>query len=77
MMRYAVNIEPTETGFFVRCPDIPEALTEGRTLDEALEMAKDAIETALEFYVEDGRPFPMPTPPREGDYLIIVNTEPA
>ena len=72
-MRYPVKIEHTGTSFFVSFPDIPEALTEGQTLDEALEMAKDALETALEFYFEDERAVPMPSAPAEGQQVIELS----
>ncbi len=35
MMRYPAVLEPTLTGLFVGCPDIPEVLAEGHTVDEA------------------------------------------
>jgi antitoxin HicB len=38
-MRYPVNIEPTDGGFFVSFPDVPEALTQGETYEDALAMA--------------------------------------
>ncbi len=72
-MRYPVIIEPTDTGFFVSFPDIPEALTEGRTYDEALLMGKDALETALEFYFEDERAVPMPSKIEPGQPVIELS----
>lgn len=59
-MRYPVNLEPCEGGFFVSFPDIPEALTQGDTREEALEMGLDALVTAFEFYFEDGKKIPAP-----------------
>jgi antitoxin HicB len=56
-MRYPVIIEKSgESSFFVSFPDIPEALTQGETLEEALAMGRDALETALEFYFEEPKP---------------------
>lgn len=59
-MRYPINLEPCEGGFFVSFPDIPEALTQGDTREEALEMGLDALVTAFEFYFEDGKKIPAP-----------------
>lgn len=42
----------------VRFPDLPEALTQGETLEQAIAMAADALVTAPDFYLEDGRPVP-------------------
>lgn len=72
-MRYPVTLEKTDTSFFVSFKDVPEALTEGQTLDEALELAKDALETALEFYFEDERTVPMPSPAAEGQPVIELS----
>ncbi|WP_337071980.1 type II toxin-antitoxin system HicB family antitoxin [Klebsiella aerogenes] len=59
-MRYPVKLEPDSGGFVVSFPDIPEALTQGDTREEALEMARDALVTAFEFYFEDGERVPAP-----------------
>ncbi|ADU69585.1 type II toxin-antitoxin system HicB family antitoxin [Pantoea sp. At-9b] len=59
-MRYPINLEPCEGGFFVSFPDIPEALTQGDTREEALGMGIDALVTAFEFYFEEGRKIPEP-----------------
>lgn len=61
-MRYPALFEPAaEGGFVVSFRDIPEALTQGDTEIEALEMAQDALLTAMEFYFEDKRSVPMPS----------------
>lgn len=59
-MRYPVNLVKDGEGWFASFPDVPEALTSGPTVDEALAMARDALITALDFYFEDGRPVPLP-----------------
>lgn len=59
-MRYPVKLEPDSGGFVVSFPDIPEALTQGDTREDALEMARDALVTAFEFYFEDGERVPAP-----------------
>ncbi len=72
-MRYPVTVEKTGTSFFISFKDVPEALTEGQTLDEALELAKDALETALEFYFEDERTVPMPSAAADGQPVIELS----
>lgn len=75
-MRYPVSIEKTgDASYFVSFPDIPEALTQGETLEDALEMGKDALETALEFYFEDERAVPLPSKPTENQ--SVVELEPS
>jgi antitoxin HicB len=62
--------EPGRGAFNVSFPDIPEALTFGETEQVALHHALDALETALDFYFEDGRPIPMPSPHKRGQRMI-------
>ncbi len=62
MFNYPVNIEEQpEGGYIVTFPDVPEAITQGEDMDEALLYAVDALETALSFYVEDRKPLPVPS----------------
>jgi antitoxin HicB len=62
MLRYPATFTPAEEGgYVVEFPDIPEAITQGDSLDEAREMAADALATALEFYFDDNRAVPMPS----------------
>lgn len=63
-MRYAYPVvlaEQPEGGFVASFPDVPEALTQGETREEALEMAADALVAGLSFYVEAGGRLPAPS----------------
>jgi antitoxin HicB len=56
---YTVLFEPAEEGGYVAtCPALPGLVTEGDTLDEAREMARDAIRGYLESLQKDGEPIP-------------------
>lgn len=56
---YRYKLERQENGWWlVRFPEIPEALTEGETEEEAHANAVDCIVTALAGYVKAGRPLP-------------------
>lgn len=57
-------------GFVVKFRDVPEALTQGKDFAEAVEMAQDALRTAMEFYDENGKPRPTPSEPLQGDVAI-------
>lgn len=73
-MRYPVIIEKSgDSSFFVSFPDIPEALTQGNSLQDALAMGKDALETALEFYFEDERKVPLPSPQENGQLVVELS----
>lgn len=56
---YTTVFEPLpEGGFSVLVPAIPEICTYGDSLEEAREMARDAIRCFLESALETGEPIP-------------------
>ena len=56
---YTVLFEPAEEGgFVVTCPALPGLVTEGDTLEEAREMARDAIRLYLETLAAEGQQIP-------------------
>jgi antitoxin HicB len=59
-----------EGGFVVTFPDIPEAITQGENIDDAMIHAADALESALDFYFEEGRRVPMPSRPKRGQRMV-------
>ncbi|MBI5374195.1 MAG: type II toxin-antitoxin system HicB family antitoxin [Candidatus Schekmanbacteria bacterium] len=67
---FTVLFEPQrEGGYMVVVPALPEICTDGRTLDEAREMAVDAIKCHCEGLLKDGLPVPddvdLPEPVKE------------
>ncbi|MDQ6990915.1 MAG: type II toxin-antitoxin system HicB family antitoxin [Mariprofundaceae bacterium] len=63
---YAYPVELTQDGdsVLLTFPDIPEAVTFGEDETEALLQGQDALETALEMYVDDRRAIPAPSQAR-------------
>jgi antitoxin HicB len=55
MRGYPVNLRKDGKFILVTFPDIPEAITQGINRAEALEMAREALEVAMDFYFEDQR----------------------
>ena len=72
MFMYPVTLTPDEVdgGFVVTFVDIPEAITQGDTEAEALAAAKDALESALDFYFEDKRAVPAPSKAKRGQSIV-------
>jgi antitoxin HicB len=70
-MKFPVKLlkEP-EGGYTVTFPDIPEAITCGTSVEDALHHAKDALESAMDFYFDDRRPIPSPSKPKKGQYQV-------
>jgi len=57
--QYACTFRPEPGGgYTVRCAAFPELITNGRTLEEARAMAREALELCLEVYRDEGRPIP-------------------
>lgn len=69
-MLYPAKLAPEDGGFVVTFRDIPEAITQGESREEAIAMAADALATAMEFYFEDRRPVPAPSEGRRGEVGI-------
>lgn len=69
-MKYALRIEPDGDGFLAKFRDIPEALTGGDTYEETIELAQDALISAMDFYFEDKRKVPAPTALQDGEVAI-------
>ncbi|MDR0311474.1 MAG: type II toxin-antitoxin system HicB family antitoxin [Acidobacteriota bacterium] len=73
-MRFPVTLTQDKAvgGFVVTFPDIPEAITQGETKEEALRMAQEALEAALEFYFEDRRRIPAPSKAKRGQRVVEI-----
>ena len=60
-MKYRVMIEQDEDGIFVaEVPSLPGCVTQGRTRQEAIENAKEAIAVYLESLAAHDEPIPPP-----------------
>ncbi|WP_042086492.1 type II toxin-antitoxin system HicB family antitoxin [Acinetobacter bereziniae] len=69
-MLYPTKFDLQGDCYVVSFRDIPEALTQGYSLEEAKEQALDSLITAFDFYFEDNRAIPVPSEALEGEYLI-------
>jgi len=71
MMRYPAKFaEAPEGGFVVTFRDIPEAITQGDTEAETMEMAEDVLMSSMEHYLEERRTVPAPSSPEAGERLV-------
>lgn len=65
-----------EGGFWVSFPDLPECLTEGDNMEQAYEMASDALGLALTSREAEKEPIPIPSSPDtitiETDSFLVV-----
>src|SRR5580658_985183 len=63
-MRYPIAIESGDSkhAFGVVVPDLPGCFSAGDTLDKKMTNSREAILLHLEGLLDDGKPFPAPTP---------------
>jgi len=59
-------------GFVVTFRDIPEAVTEGDSLESCFDAAAGALQAALEGRIMDNLDIPQTSPPRRGERMISV-----
>lgn len=64
--------ETNGTGLFVRFPDLPEALTGGDDLNDAMEQAADCLAEAIAGRIARGDAIPSPSKPKRGQRLVGV-----
>jgi len=71
---YPAIFTKEEKGYFVSFPDIKPCYTEGTTLEEAVIMAKDVLESRIEVALEKGEPLPFPSNMDilKGDKVMLV-----
>ena len=71
----AVFHKAEEGGFWVTFPDIPECMTQGEDMQQAYEMAFDALGLSLTAMEAEGAAFPSPSKPEEvqvEDGILVV-----
>jgi antitoxin HicB len=59
-------------GFVVTCRDLPEAISQGESLVEAMKQAEGAIQAALEGRLHDRLDIPNPSDLKRGERLVPV-----
>ena len=76
VLEYPVVIEKGEKGdFIVSFPDVPEAITFGMTLEDALYYALDALWTVLSWSQEENRDIPLPSPAKPGQHTVKIDLD--
>lgn len=60
MLTYTVELKPQEEGgYTVTVPSLPGCISEGETIEEALENIKDAVEGYIHVMAKHGRKIPL------------------
>jgi len=63
-----------DNGYFVKFPDIQPCYTQGSTLEEAVIMAKDVLESRIEVALQKGDSLPVPSniDSLKGDKVMLI-----
>ena len=71
--KYTIVLEPNypEEGYTVRVPALPGCITYGRTKEEALKRAQEAIAGFIEGLQKAGEPIPEEVTPAELDTVTV------
>jgi len=73
-LAYSVTLTPDESdgGFVVTFADVPEAITQGVDLTDALTQASDALEEAIAGRIRRGDAIPVPSEAEAGQLIVPV-----
>jgi len=75
---YPVDLAADQDGgYVVSFGDVPEAITQGDTLDEALEQATDALDEAISGRIRLREEIPAPSSARPGQHIVTLPIETA
>ena len=77
---YTLLFHPYDGGYLVTVPDVPGCSTGGKSIPEAIEMAKDALCGCLCVYEDEGVDLPEPRMPQEiqmepGDFTTLLEVD--
>jgi predicted RNase H-like HicB family nuclease len=73
-LRYKIWIRPETDGTYtVIVPSLPGCLTFGETIEEALEMAKEAIDVYIEGLISRGKEIPIEEDQIEAIVTVLAN----
>jgi len=67
-----LTADEEDGGFVVTFADLPEAITQGEELSDALAQAADALEEAVAGRIRRGDEIPLPSAPGRGQHVVPV-----
>lgn len=65
----ALTADKKDGGYVVTCRDVPEVVTQGETIEDAISEAEGALEAAIEVRIEDSLDIPVPSEKRRREHL--------
>jgi antitoxin HicB len=68
----AVFTPAEEGGYIITFPDVPEAITQGESIQECIKEAADALDEAIIGRINSGKVIPESSAAKSGNYIIPV-----
>lgn len=62
---YPAVLQQEDVGFSVWLPDIPGCVSQGDTLEEAIEMISEAADLYIDYSADNGQKLPKPSSPKD------------
>ncbi|MDR0842325.1 MAG: type II toxin-antitoxin system HicB family antitoxin [Acidobacteriota bacterium] len=72
---YPFKFTPEAEGYLVECLDIPEAFTEGDSVEECLFNASEVLSLVLDVKLEKGEEIPVPTQGLQDAYYVAPDAK--
>ena len=72
-----LTADEKDGGFVVTFRDLPEAITQGDSLEQALNEAADCLEESIAVRIDDKLEIPQPSQPKNGEHLVAVPAQTA
>jgi len=73
--KLALVLDPQpEGGYVVTCPLLPELITEGEDVQDALHNANDALAAIIEAFADLKRPLPSVLQPAQENTPLLIDT---
>jgi antitoxin HicB len=73
---FAVALAPArEGGFVVTCRDLPQLITQGEDVADALSEASDAMDEVFAAYMQGKLQFPEASKPKQGEFSVAPPAE--
>jgi antitoxin HicB len=73
---YAVTLTSAEEGgFVVTCRDLPQLVTQGEDVADALAQASDAMDEVFAAYMQGKKAFPTPSKAQHGEHRVAPPAE--
>jgi antitoxin HicB len=72
-----LTADQKDGGFVVTFRDLPEAITQGDSLEQALNEAADCLEESIAMRIDDKLEIPQPSQLKHGEYLVAVPAQTA